>query len=186
MGNWNTETAEWYAQKYGEYATNMLGIDTLNLRKEMTIVDIGCGTGSALRHAYEIVTEGTLIGVDPVPRMVEIAKEATECSSAQGQITFYEGAAEKLPLDEGIADCVLAFDSFDHWKNQALGLKEVSRILKPNGYFVVVKDGGLPEGDKAKLIFADLLSESGFRIYKEQFINESDVEFTLWICNLVH
>ena len=59
MSKWDTETAEWYAEKYGEYATNKLGVESLKLNTDFVIVDIGCGTGSALRQASEQVTTGT-------------------------------------------------------------------------------------------------------------------------------
>ncbi len=82
MTEWNTETAEWYAEKFGEYPTNRLAVDTLDLQPDATILDIGCGTGSALRHAAEKVIHGSLIGIDPVPRMMEIAKEKTHSHPA--------------------------------------------------------------------------------------------------------
>lgn len=122
MTTWNTETAEWYAEKYGEYDTNRLGIEGLGLSESSAVVDVGCGTGSALRQISAVVTSGALIGVDPVPRMVEIATAKTQAHPASDRITYYEGSAENLPLAENIADFVLAFDSYDHWQNHSLGL----------------------------------------------------------------
>lgn len=34
MSNWDTKTAEWYAEKYGEYATNKLGVGALKLPED--------------------------------------------------------------------------------------------------------------------------------------------------------
>ena len=31
MSEWNAETPQWYADKYGEYATNRLGVEALEL-----------------------------------------------------------------------------------------------------------------------------------------------------------
>ncbi len=67
MTEWNAEIAEWYADNYGEYPTNRLAIDALGLPMDAVVLDIGCGTGAALRHAAPRVTQGRLIGVDPVP-----------------------------------------------------------------------------------------------------------------------
>lgn len=184
MSDWDSETAEWYAEKYGEYATNRLGLEALKLVPNSTVVDIGCGTGSALRHASAAVTSGKLVGIDPVPRMVEIARQETVRHSAAGRIEFYEGAAEKLPLEDAFADFVLAFDSFDHWNDQLQGLKEVSRVLKPSGQFVVVKDGGLPNGSEARRRFMEALEVTGFKVVNEQSIQDGDVEFTHWVCVL--
>ena len=182
MSKWDTKTAEWYAEKYGNYATNKLGVSALKLAEDSTVVDIGCGTGCALRHASEQVTNGSLIGIDPVPRMVEIAKEQTINHAASDRIAFYEGSAEELPVKEGIADFIFAFDSFDHWHDQDQGLKEVRRILKSNGKFIVVKDGGLPHGTEATKAFRRALNLAGFEITKEENLEEGDVKCTLWVC----
>ena len=82
MSKWDTETAEWYAVNYGEYATNRLSLEALKLEPDFILVDIGCGTGSALRHASVQITSGSLIGIDPAPRMIEIAQEKTAGHSA--------------------------------------------------------------------------------------------------------
>ena len=111
MSDWNKETAEWYAGKYGEYATNRLGVDELDLFDGAVVVDIGCGIGAALRHAALKVKNGKFIGIDPVPRMIEIACERTESHTVQEKMEYHAGSAEDLPVDDGIADYVLAFDS---------------------------------------------------------------------------
>lgn len=182
MSNWNAETAEWYAKKYGDYSTNALGVKDLNLAPDSTVVDIGCGTGIALRYASEKVTDGILIGVDPVPRMVGIASEQTEEHIARARIFYYVGFAESLPLKDQSADFVFAFDSFDHWSNHPQGLSEVRRILKSSGQFVVVKDGGLPNRSEAKSHFKNYLIESGFTVADEKDLQDGKVKCTRWIC----
>lgn len=182
MNKWNAETAEWYAEKYGEYATNKLGVEELKLEADSTVVDIGCGTGCALRHASKQVTRGSLVGIDPVPRMLEIAREQTISHTAAERIIYYEGSAEQLPIEDDFADFVLAFDSFDHWQDQAKGLKEVRRVLKINGQFVVVKDGGLPNGTAAKRKFIAALLNEGFQVAVEKLIEKDEVTFTQWLC----
>lgn len=184
MGSWDNETAEWYAKNYGDYATNIIGVKELNLLTDSIIVDIGCGTGSALRYASNRVTHGSLIGIDPLSRMIEIAKEQTANHDAHDRIMFYEGSAENLPVKDNSSDFVFAFDSFDHWDDHAQGLKEVRRVLKPNGQFIVVKDGGLPDGSEAKKAFKDAMRQGGFTIEEEKDFKESDVKCTRWICRL--
>ncbi|WP_412069425.1 class I SAM-dependent methyltransferase [Rubrivirga sp. IMCC43871] len=183
MSDWDTETAERYAQRYGDYPTNRLAVNALDLAADSTIVDVGCGTGSALRNAAARVSAGTLIGVDPVPRMIEIAREQTAGHPACPRIAFHEGRAEQLPLDTASADVVLAFDSFDHWADKPRGLHEIRRVLRRHGRLAVVKDGGVPGGLHARKAFADLLTNAGFEVLREREIAEADVWFTLWECS---
>ena len=182
MNEWNAETAEWYAAKYGDYATNGLAVDALELEADAVVIDVGCGTGSALRRAAIHVTKGRLIGIDPVPRMIEIAEEQTASHPAVTRIEFREGAAEALPVEDDAADVVLALDSIDHWSDRERGLAEVWRVLRPGGQLVLAKDGAVPGGAARRRDLPDELRRAGFRITREQEIEAEEVALTLWVC----
>ena len=184
MSEWNAETAQWYADKYGEYATNRLAADALDVAPDAVIVDVGCGTGSALRRVARRVPKGTLVGVDPIPRMLEIARERIARHPEGHRIEFRRGPAEKLPVDNASADLVFAFDSIDHWQDKATGLAEIRRVLRPQGRLVVVKDGGVPGGAKAKRDFLSELGRAGFHVLDEQALAECDVSCTMWVCGV--
>ena len=171
MTEWNSDTAEWYAKTYGEYPTNRIAVDALELDEDSFIVDVGCGTGSALRHAAGRVSDGHLIGVDPVPRMIELARERTAGYHWKDRIEFRLGSAENLPVDDTLADFVFSFDSFDHWQDKDQGLAEIRRILKPMGSFVVVKDGGVPGGKRARGEFVDSAIRSSFDLLSDGQVN---------------
>lgn len=182
MSEWNAEAAEWYAEKYGEYATNRLGVELLDLKAGMTVVDIGCGTGAALRHASERVTQGWLIGIDPIDRMLEIAREHTRGHCGERRIEFRRGAARSLPVEDSSADFVFAFDSYDHWEDHAAGLAEVKRVLKPDGRLVVVKDHASPGGRAGQTSFVKACSAHALTIESKQDVDDEAASFTIWIC----
>lgn len=177
MSEWNAETAEWYAKKYGDYPTNRLGIDELSLLDNSVIVDIGCGTGTALRYAALKIAGGIFIGVDPVPRMVEIANDMTLNHKARNQIEFRVGSAESLPVDDNIADFVLAFDSIDHWQDIDKGLIEVTRILHADGALAIVKDKSLPGAKQALENLSDKLNFMGYSSVARKEISKEGVSF---------
>jgi ubiquinone/menaquinone biosynthesis C-methylase UbiE len=102
-----------------------------------TIVDIGCGTGRLLRLCKARWPEAELIGIDPAPEMIRVAKGLTLGG------TFYVAKAEQLPLEDNSADLVLSTLSFHHWHDQMTGLKEITRVLKQGGYFILA-DGYAP------------------------------------------
>ena len=60
-------------------------------------------------------------------------------------VTFYLGMAENLPLEDGSVELVTSTISFHHWQDQAAGLVEVRRILRPGGRFVLA-DFSMPLG----------------------------------------
>jgi ubiquinone/menaquinone biosynthesis C-methylase UbiE len=94
-----------------------------------TILDVGCGTGRLLRAAHIRWPHAQLIGVDPAEGMVEVARHLAP------EITFHVGSAEALPLPNASVDVVLSTVSFHHWGDQAAGIREVARVLRPGGRF---------------------------------------------------
>lgn len=182
VSDWTAETAEWYAANYGEYATNRLAVDAIDVAPDAVVVDVGCGTGSALRRLAPRLPDGRLIGVDPIPRMLAIARERAAADPNGRRIEFVEAPAERLPLDDGVADIVLAFDSVDHWGDRDAGLREVARVLRPGGRLVAVKDGGLPGGAEAARAWRSALDRVGLVVQEERVLEEDDVTCTLWIC----
>ena len=182
MTEWDSETAEWYAANYGEYPTNSLAVDELDLPADAVIIDVGCGTGSALRHAASRVTRGSLIGIDPVPRMIEIAREQTVDHPGSARIEFREGSAEKLPVDDDVASYVFAFDSIDHWQNVEQGFSEIRRVLRTGGRLVIVKDGGVPGAKEARRDFVSTVEGAGFVVADQRELNAKGISFALWTC----
>jgi ubiquinone/menaquinone biosynthesis C-methylase UbiE len=98
-----------------------------------TILDIGCGIGGLL-HAVRRRWPGVhTIGVDPAEKALEVAREKTPDG------LFMVGHAEVLPLPTASADIAVSTFSFHHWRDQATGLREVARVLRPQGTFVLLE-----------------------------------------------
>jgi ubiquinone/menaquinone biosynthesis C-methylase UbiE len=102
-----------------------------------SVLDVGCGTGRLLRRAYRYWPEAQLIGVDPAQGMIEKAKLLTP------NATFFTAMAESLPLKDNSVDLAISTTSFHHWQDQAAGIREIARVLRPGGYFMLV-DVSLP------------------------------------------
>jgi ubiquinone/menaquinone biosynthesis C-methylase UbiE len=103
-----------------------------------SILDVGCGTGRLLRQAKVFWPEAQLIGVDPANGMIEMAKRLTPSA------TFSTGMAEALPLQDASVDLALSTTSFHHWQDQAAGIREIGRVLRPGGCFILV-DASFPD-----------------------------------------
>jgi len=182
LADWNSDTAEWYAKNYGEYSTNRLAVDELDFHDDAVIVDVGCGTGSALRHASLKVSGGKLVGIDPVPRMIEIARERTLDHLGSDRIEYREGSAEDIPLGDDTADFVFAFDSLDHWLDKERGFGEIHRVLRQGGNLVIVKDGSVSGAAAARETLGDEIQQFGFSVLEQRELSGQGVKFTMWIC----
>jgi ubiquinone/menaquinone biosynthesis C-methylase UbiE len=115
-----------------------LALATGIVQQPESILDVGCGTGKLLRRANTSWPEAQLIGVDPANGMIEMAKRLTP------NATFFTGMAEALPLQDASVDLALSTTSFHHWQDQAAGIREIARVLRPGGYFILV-DASFPD-----------------------------------------
>lgn len=106
-------------------------IRLLPLKPACCFLDIGCGTGWAVRYVSTLLNhQGKFFGVDISPHMIEIAKEH---SRMDPNIYFSIANAEDLSFQDNLFDCILCTNSFHHYLCPAKALKEMHRILKPHG-----------------------------------------------------
>jgi len=119
-----------------------------------TVLDIGCGAGvDTLVAAMMVGPKGKVIGVDLIPEMVERARENLRMTSLNN-VTFQEASAENLAFPDANFDVVISNGVFNLIPNKMEALKEVLRVLKPLGRFMIA-DQVLtvePSGDAQSMI----------------------------------
>jgi len=96
------------------------------------VVDLGCGTG--LSTLVWVGTSDRIIGVDPSLDMISIAREKAKNIQS---VEFMQGFADSTNLADACTDAVICSQSF-HWMEPQSTLREVNRILKPNGIFLTL------------------------------------------------
>ena len=87
------------------------------------ILDVGCGTGANLLMLSEF---GEAEGVD-------ISEDALAFCRERGLEKVRLGAGEKLPYEDGTFDLVTALDVVEHMDDDLAGLREMRRVLRPDG-----------------------------------------------------
>ena len=111
-----------------------LAADVASVADADHVVDVGCGPGTAVRAAAGRGARVT--GVDPAPVMLRLARTLTR---DQPGITWADGVAEDLPLQDGSATVVWSLATVHHWKDVTVGLAEVHRVLASGGRFLAIE-----------------------------------------------
>jgi 2-polyprenyl-3-methyl-5-hydroxy-6-metoxy-1,4-benzoquinol methylase len=97
-----------------------------HLKSGMTVLELGCGTGSFTRELARSGAE--IIAIDVSPELLEIAK--TNCSAPN--VRYQIQNAYALSYSEGMFDSVVGSSILHHLEIEE-GLREIYRVLKPAG-----------------------------------------------------
>lgn len=116
----------------GGFATTLGILSSLELRKGMRVLEVGCGTGRTACYTAEAYG-CSVVGVDRHPLMIEKAKKRAE--TTQGEVQFIQGSAEQLPFADATFDLVL-IESVTLFTNREAAIEEYRRVLKPGGMVV--------------------------------------------------
>lgn len=128
------ETAENYNRSYDGKFVKCMYDEIINRILQINphkILDLGCGNGNILKTLEE-KTDADLYGLDLSENMI---KEAEKNLNSDVNLTI--GDAEKLPYSDNKFDVVICNASFHHYTKPEIVLKEIKRILKKNGVFIL-------------------------------------------------
>lgn len=103
------------------------------------IVDVGCGPGFlACELAAEVGPSGHVTAVDASPDMLSVARDRAGDLDLTGRITFLEGDAVALPLDNAGMDAAVATQVLEYVPAIETALAELRRVLRPGGRLAIV------------------------------------------------
>jgi SAM-dependent methyltransferase len=127
MPDWGIGRYERFAPDLEPAAAQVVEFAELHPRER--VLDLGCGTGNAALLAARAGAEVT--GVDPAPRLLEIARERLAAEGLEG--SFVVGDAQRLPFRDGEFDAVLSVFGVIFAADAERALSEAMRVLKPAG-----------------------------------------------------
>lgn len=159
-------------------------LKNLSLDKNARILDIGCGSGAALKSMYQLGYKN-LTGVDPF-----ITKNYTLSNS------FHIYKKDPLEIDSNLKfDCIMMHHSFEHMEFEKEVLKKTRSLLNPGGKLLIripvfskplfeIYGPDLVSLDAPRHLYIHsvssmelLCAEAGFKVEKVEFDAN---EFSFW------
>lgn len=152
------------------YSTNKQGFmnwifERYKLENNANVLELGCGDGDIWKHHinnYDLKYELTLSDISP-----GMLKNCQENLFKINNVKYRVIDIQDIPYEDNTFDIIIANMMLYHVPNLNLGLKEVSRVLKPNGTFYCATFGKKTIGS-----YINNLSSM-------QILNESTYKFTL-------
>jgi ubiquinone/menaquinone biosynthesis C-methylase UbiE len=101
-----------------------------HLRPGATVLDVGCGPGSITVDIAGRVAPGRVLGIEPVPGILE---QAREHAAGAGNVEFAIGDVYALDHPDDSFDVVHAHQVLQHLTDPVAALREMLRVCRPGG-----------------------------------------------------
>jgi len=100
------------------------------------VLEVGCGGGQFARSQLDKRGDLRWIGLDVSAEQIARARRR---NVKHESAAFVVGDALELPFADERFDALLSIASIKHWPDQAKGLKECARVVRPGGQLVLVE-----------------------------------------------
>jgi SAM-dependent methyltransferase len=108
-----------------------------DIRPSHRVLEIGSGTGHALREAARRARDGKLSGIDISPLMVALARNRNRAGIERGQVGVKHGDAASLTLQPAEFDRIFSVHCIHFWRDLDAVLRTLASALKPGGRLVL-------------------------------------------------
>lgn len=115
------------------------GLTHITIPAEGSILDIGCGGGRTLAK-LAAATKGEVCGIDHSADSVAASKKFNARAVSEGRMHIVQGSVSELPYPDNAFDLITAVETHFFWPNLPGDVREVLRVLRPGGTFLVIAE----------------------------------------------
>ncbi|MFW5890352.1 MAG: class I SAM-dependent methyltransferase, partial [Marinilabiliaceae bacterium] len=135
--------------------------------ENMDVLELGCGNGAQSLYIYENFHPKTFTGIDINAHNIELARSLN--GTHQNLNYFVDDAQAMANVPDNSVDVLLCIESAFHYPDKPRFLKEVRRVLKPSGTFLIADI--LSHSQKNRLIMEKWKKKMNFHHWtKSQYL----------------
>ena len=124
----------------GHSAVARWGLQFPNAAPDARVLDCGCGGGANIKRLLKKCPQGVVKGIDYSSVSVEKSKKVNEAAVTKGRCTVLRASVAELPFESEQFDAVTAFETVYFWPDLPQCFREVWRVLKSGGTFLICNE----------------------------------------------
>jgi ubiquinone/menaquinone biosynthesis C-methylase UbiE len=121
----------------GNAGINSLVKTALTLKQTDHVLEIGFGPGKLIHEMADMVSQGSIKGIDYSQTMCEQASRVNAQHIANGKVELQQGECKALPYDDNTFDKACGVNVIYFWADPVQCFKELYRVIKPGGQLVI-------------------------------------------------
>ena len=141
--------------------------ENVTVGKNDRVLDVGCGGGVNIEKFLKL-TKGNVDGLDYSEVSVEASLAQNIKAVDDGRCRIIQADVRQMPIGDEEYDLVSAFETIYFWPEIQESFREVSRVIKPNGQFLIAQgtDGNHPDDEMW------LATVEGMHVYTAEDLKE--------------
>lgn len=164
------------------------GFTHVSPKANLSALDIGCGGGANLSALLKLCPAGQIAGMDYSSVSVNKSRKKNRKSIQAGRLNVVQGNVASIPFPDETFHLATAFETIYFWPDLESSFKQVYRVLRPGGTFLICNEDGDPSNDQWTNII------EGMTVYGKEELNlflknagfcsiKSDIETKKgWLC----
>lgn len=144
---------------------NQRSLALLGIEPNQNVLELGCGSGSALAMAIERAAGGHVVGLDVSETMVAMAKCRNRRAIGQGIAAIRQIGGVNLGLERANFDRIFSVHTLYFWRNPSEILRQLRESLRSHGRLVLTFRPEAPEIPKR-------FRDPTYRFYTEAELEE--------------
>ncbi len=141
--------------------------EKVSVGKNDRVLDVGCGGGVNIEKFLKL-TAANVDGLDYSEVSVEASLAQNRKAVDDGRCRIIQADVRQMPIGDEEYDLVSAFETIYFWPEIQESFREVSRVIKPNGQFLIAQgtDGNHPDDEMW------LATVEGMHVYTAEDLKE--------------
>ncbi len=130
---WFGRIMEWF-----NGPTYRLAFKLIDAPSGASFLEIGFGSGRLLEMLARRIQDVHLAGIEPTQAMLNMAQSRPSLRKLGPRLDLQLGTPDLLSWEDGAFDAVAALHCFQFWSDPDICAREIHRVLKPDGRFVLI------------------------------------------------